>query len=598
MQIPYEPGLSSGPTQQNHFYAKGIEAPNSPTPGLEISAKAVQAQNDIAHAGSEIATDMAQVRAQTQALSGIDQTMAALNDLKNNTSSGYSMRKGEDAQPKSTNGETGPSITQEYEKKAREHVDTIANGMGEAARKIYLQHAQTAVTNFTNGVSEHERTELVNYQKQTHITGVKTGNTLMEDAKTDEEFNMGKNRALAGVAALLKMEGIRDPDQVKVATAEMLSGSITRKISYEINHGAIASAGIMLGENKDLLTGNDYLQLKSSLSTGTDLEFAQKYIKDNVLGSNLSEEQMRANLVNDDSIPAHQKDLIEQRMEHRFAIVHNNNNLNKDEIAVTAWGEVMGERGELSPTTIERLNAFNPIVHKEIELFLRARDKKAAGLKPEDDNKKFSELMGMAGLHPNEFADKNFNLLQFEPYLSDSNFKHLVGIQLSMRSGENKAVMDNKVISNAIDALKRQKIGAFDWNAKPDTRAGKKVNEYVSTLTNELHNMREAGTLNQVAADEAAKKLARPYYLKGWIIDSDASGYDFANSPEKVDKVAPNLLYKDIPKVEAEMETRKFIRELGKGDNYVLTKEDEAEIAKRHTQGMIQGIYPYAKPKR
>lgn len=194
------------------------------------------------------------------------------------------------------------------------------------------------------------------------------------------------------------------------------------------------AAGVYFDETKGQIKGDALARIEKALSVGnTRKESQQKTDEILAAGGTLTEQRDKAKSIDDPEV----RDQVTQRLEH--------------EAAVSDHAQRMQSEATLKGVydTIDRthsLDAIDPTTWSQMTGGERSgvrsySEHLAKGTKPDTDLPTFYGLLQKAGEDPEAFAKEN--LLKYKGTLDEGDFKHLAGLQLSIRNGDrNKTEKD------------------------------------------------------------------------------------------------------------------------------------------------------------
>lgn len=238
-----------------------------------------------------------------------------------------------------------------------------------------------------------------------------------------------------------------------------------------------ATSGQINGELQD--------GVKKALEEGSVRASAQKHADQiEKEGGTLAQQLEKAK-----GLPPKEREHVEQRLEHR-AILREKAKRDAEEDVMREAYDTIDSTGDVANIDPATWSSFNGSTRSAMIAYSK---QKAAGNEPETDWAQYYRLTDTAAQSPNDFA--RVNLLNYRPYLSDTEYKQLVGLQSSIKSGnreaaekvQNPLLTHKQLIDNTLVEF------GIDPDAKYDTPEGQAIAQLRRNLQQRVNLLQGGG---------------------------------------------------------------------------------------------------------
>ena len=361
------------------------------------------------------------------------------------------------------------------------------------------------------------------------------------------------------------------PEYVKLATEEAVSKTHTSIINRMLANGDDLDAEKYYESIKGNVSGEDITSVEKNIKEGSRRGYAQRFSDNAVAKSkNMAEALDLAKSIND----VDKRDESEKRIKQYYS---------DQKAAREQFSDQILSESLISVQTDPRIEAIPPdkwnLMSSSDQNTIIARIKQVReGVTKTTDLKKYYELTNIIRDDRQSFL--KMNLMRYEPYLSDSDFKKFANMQREASTGKT-AKLDGFMSDTAVvdSVLTRLKI---DPKAKPNTTKGRRAAKFREELDKRVQQY-EAQTGKQ-STNEDLRRIANELGVQG-VINKSMMGIDILLPDEtKMQfELEPGQEFDDInvPKTDAD-EISAALRRKGKPVN-------DAAIKRIYLKGLQSG---------
>lgn len=275
---------------------------------------------------------------------------------------------------------------------------------------------------------------------------------------------------LTAVVARIEKHGPRagmSPEAVKAAVAGAKTDIHTGVIERLLANGNDRAAKVYFEETKGQIAGTAIERVEKALEVGTLRGEAQREADKILLaGGTFAEQRARAKAIEDPKL----RDEVLGRIEHEGQVREREERDRKETAAVDGYN-IIDRTGTTTAIPPAMWAAYDGSTRSAMLSYAK---QKAAGADPETNSAVYYGYLQMATNQSADFAKTN--LLENRHQLSDSDFKQLAGLQLSIRQGNKEAaakvIDDYRTEADVIDnSLKLAGVDPRDTiNGKPNPK--------------------------------------------------------------------------------------------------------------------------------
>ena len=335
------------------------------------------------------------------------------------------------------------------------------------------------------------------------------------------------------------------PEYVKLATEEAVSKTHTSILNRMLANGDDLDAEKYYESIKGNISGEDISSVEKNIKEGSRRGYAQRFADNAVAKSkNMAEALALANDITD----VDKRDESEKRIKQYYS----DQKAAREQYSDQILGESL-----VSVQADPRIEAIPPdkwnVMSASDQNTVMARIKQVReGVVKTTDLKKYYEITNIMRDDRQSFI--KMNLMRYEPYLSDSDFKKFADMQKDAASGKTAKIdgfmSDQAVVDSILTRLK------MDPKAKPKTTAGKKAARFREALDKRVQQY-EAQTGKQ-STNEDLRRIGNELGVEG-VVHKSMLGID--------------LLLPDETKMQFELEPGQEF------DDIVVPKTDSDEIS-------------------
>lgn len=303
------------------------------------------------------------------------------------------------------------------------------------------------------------------------------------------------------------------------------------------------------------IDGEQLDNVKKALEEGSLRKQAQGKA-DEILtaGGTLTEQREKAKQIDNPAL----RDQVMQRLEHE-ANVRDRERRETEEKEMKQGFDLLDQNPDVSKIPPTLWSSYSGATRSSMMAYARA---KAKGEPLETDDPTYYSLMLKAGDSPEQFASTN--LLQYRGKLDDGDFKQLVSLQLSIKSGNRKAADDTLADFRTKSQLIEDTLAlhGIDPSAKPDTAEGKAIAQLRRMVDRRVALLQGGGkkATNEDIQGEIDALLSRSQTVEGsWWALARPFTYDIADKTKRL----IDLTINDIPatdRAQIEAALRQFNR--------------------------------------
>lgn len=367
------------------------------------------------------------------------------------------------------------------------------------------------------------------------------------EAHVDNSVNAAINAAndpkLVNVELTKAVSAIRDSGPSLGLGAEQIEAKV-RGITSQTHVGVLeqllaqdkdAAARAYFEATRDQIDGKQIAKVEKALDEGTLRGEAQRKTEEILAaGGTFKEQREAAKKIEDEKL----QDAVLERLDHEETI-RQRAQRESDENDQRKAFDIVDRTHDVSKIPPALWTSFDGNTRAGLHAYARAR---AKGEPIETNDPTYYGLMQQAGNDPAAFA--TVNLLQFRAKLDDSDFKQLVGLQLSIKNQDRNATEKTMTPFQTRQALVDDALTlhGIDPNAKADTPEGKAIAQLRRMVDKRVDFLQQDGKKadNQSIRAEIDDILSTTATIPGtaWAILRPFK-YDWADSQKRLIDLTP-----------------------------------------------------------
>jgi len=346
--------------------------------------------------------------------------------------------------------------------------DGLASGLTtDAQRAAFAKLASREALDLDLRLRRHVYDEMRRYEaEELQATVTNARNSAIANAADPRRVGTELQTAIAAIRTHGPRLGL-GPEEIKQQIEAVRTETHVGVIESLLAQDLTKSAEIYFEETKDQITGAAQTRVEKALEEGTIEKQAKEQAEQIIrAGGTLAQQREKAAAIDNPQVSK----AVLQRIEHEDAVNEKirrdaeESDLRKAYDIVERTGSVDG----IDPALRTRIAEHMPGVRD-------AANARARGVPIETNWSKYYVLMTKAGEKPDEFIKEN--LMAYRAELGEAEFKQLVALQLSLRSGDTKAAekelggfrTKSQIFDDTLTGW------GYDVNAKPETPQGKAI---------------------------------------------------------------------------------------------------------------------------
>lgn len=473
-------------------------------------------------------------------------------------------------------GEAAFGVVDEYGARFDKDAEDISQNMlkNDRQRQIFEQIRLRKRTEFHQNLERHTFTERERFQEEVLQTGL---STAKEDAVLNYQ-NPGKiQESITMQKALLQSQiPAKGKDWYEAETKRVESQTHTAVIGRMLANGQDMLASQYFKENKEAFSGQDVARVENSLKEGTLLGESQRQT-DAIIQKTGSLQQalQMAKSIEDPKL----RDAVSSRVRDEFSLRKAAETDARERIfqgMTNVLEQNGGDIDSLRRTQHDKWTLLPMAERKALEDWARM---KREGTPPSTDWDLYYELKTRASSDATKGGFLTENLKLYRAKLADTEFKELVSLQSSMRTGDSKS---NEILSGyrTHSQIVNDTLSAAGFDPSP--KAGKeearkvnlfrrKVDEEIITLQTKTGKKATSEDVQRIVDNLTAKVITKP----GIFWDTKKRVFELeANETFAID-------VKDIPRGE-----RLKIEEALRSNAVPITDDAIVDLYNRKLDGM------------
>lgn len=587
--MPRVPTYDNFQANANTINATPVRAPEMPDIAGQQAQQTGQTFLRAGDALGRIALDAQEQANQVRVNDAMNQAIATRLKLTHDKDIGYTSLQGKAALERPD----GKPLDVEYGDKLKDSISAITQSLGnDAQKRAFSMQAAQLQTQFTGELQAHIARESQQFALSTQAGTAKLGQDQMAlNPYNIEAIAQGQNAIKAAVAEAGRLQGL-SPAETLAKTVEALSPAHASVISTALQDNRIDYAKSYFEKVSAELTPQARIQLGEALKIGGTRVKVQSFgdeimAKGMDLSSALAEARSR--------FQGEEEDQAVREIKGRFADVEAAKALNVKNVTNSAWSAVM-ETGKIPDNLIANLRATAPEEERQIKDWLDAKKRReladAQGRFSTDMNVYYG-LRRMSMDNPTAFAE--LDLRKSAPYLSESDFKHMIEVQGGINKSEAKAMESQRVLKQTLTAIKADVAAiGIDLTPKEGTNAAKETAKFMGTLTQALDD----ATKNKGAplTEDEARRIGLGMVREGikqnsgvfGMFQTKKKGYEIAS--DTTDSTSNYVVkrFNDIPVPIRDALVNEYRQKTGLSLRE-LTDAQKAEIERAYTRGIDSG---------
>ena len=364
--------------------------------------------------------------------------------------------------------ETQKQYTQDFEKE----LDELIGGVGDTVLKErLLQQKNNYLASFHSATERHAFQEIRTYDNQSTAANL----TAAQEMAQTNMYEPGRlKESIDKVNQLVSEFGARNglPEEaIRQKQIEETSRTYRGVIVQMVNAGDDRSAKALLAEVSDEIDSGTRNELKK-LTESAGVRGDSQRMSDEIFGKGLSESEalVEARAIDDPE----RRDEVVRRIKNRYAESRALAEQETWEIVEDASKQLEQTRSldGIPPAQWDRLSYKQQMALKKREQQLMA------GVEPETDFGKYYQLEQLAAERQQAFG--KLNLMEYRPYLSDTDFKKFSKLQASLRgkTGEAAGMLDGIQSKTSIINATLDEMGIPDSGKKADKETIAQANRF------------------------------------------------------------------------------------------------------------------------
>ncbi len=407
----------------------------------------------------------------------------------------------------------------------------------ETQRMAFRRSLVSRQVNIDRQLQRHVSTEIQRYDNETTESYLANErDAAVANYHDPERVNLSVERQRAAIQDHANRNGL-PPEWVENKLKDSTSKTHGSVISRMLANGQDLDAKKYYDAHKDLFTGADAAAIEKDLEEGSlrgesqrqsDLIFEK-------FGSSMSTAMDKAREIEDPKL----RDEVTSRLKDRFQMREVERRQSVENLHKSAT-DIIDRTGNIDEIPTDQWKQFSLSERSALKNYARARRE---GIEPETKWDLYYDLKTQASTPALRSKFLQTNLYEHRPDFANAEFKELVNLQTSLRSGDDKAAKDldgfrtDQMIVN--DALR---AAGFDTSPKPGKKDAEAVNKF------------------RRAVDEHLKQL------------QSRTGRKATN--QEVQEIVDNLMVKGVTEKGLIWDTTKRLFELGPQDQFEIDPDD------------------------
>lgn len=450
----------------------------------------------------------------------------------------------------------------------------IAEVSDERLKERLVQQKNNYISNFHSATERHAFQEIKEYDN----TSTAANLTAAQEMALTNMYEPGRiGESVEKINRLVDEYGMRNglpPEAITQKKREEVSKTYGSVITKMVNDGDDRTAKAFLKEIEGEIDGGTRDQLAKMIDNASIRGDSQR-VADEIMQKGLSESEAlaEARKIEDPK----RRDEAVRRVKNRYSENKAIQERQAWEIADNA-GKKLEEAGSLDvvpPAQWDKLNYKQQMALKKREQQLKA------GVEPDTDFTKYYQLEQLAAEKRQAFG--KINLIEFRPYLSDTDFKKFSKMQASYRqkTSEANSLFDgveskNSIVNNAlteigVDYSKK----ASDEEIQRSNKFRRRVDDLVMEKQRELGREVNNKELREIVDDLRVEVVTD----KGWLWDTEKRIFEL-NPGDEV-----SMDFEDIPEAERAKIEQALVRAGITVSEEEITRKYAAMLSKRLGNG-------------
>ena len=579
----------------NNLYAPNIPAArfNPVDVTSPAGGQLQQFGQDMSQAGGIFARMAEQAARETNDLrvnDAMNKVVAARLHFTHDKTDGFINRLGEAAiQPDAQ----GRSLEEVYGEKFNNEIASISAGLGnDAQRQAFGANVGQVVNQFQSNLQTHLSQEGQRYEMGVRKSTITLAqNAALKEWDQPDKIAASRNAITQAIASDKSLS----PEQQAAETLLQLSPMHSAVVVTAMEKNKLDFAAQYLQVFDTEITADAKLRLQKALDVGTTRAKVQAF-GDGIMRQSLPMED--ALKLAREGFTGEERDQAVKELHDRYQEADIAQTNKAKDLGKQAWSSMMST-GRLSNLQIAALTETAP---EELRQIRDWQDQKRRQDKAESEGGSAAKEGAYYGLRRLAMDDAqkfaNLDLSKSEPYLSKSDYRHLIEVQASISKADAKAMESQRTIRNTLGTIRAEVTAiGIDLTPKEGTPAARETALFMDALTRSLDDATKAkgAALTPEEGKRVGLGLVREGVEQGTglfgLLPTKKRGYQIATDPSiKPDASFVAKRFDDIPTGAREALVNDYRAKYSLGAG-AMTDGQKAEIERAYTRGLQLGRF-------